>query len=424
MEEENRVQLSRSAALVAGVALIGGGFIGGYSIATHGVIGFAAAASSGEPAGVDFGPVWRAWSIIDEKFVPASVSTSTPIATSTEKINKERVYGMVSGLADSLSDPYTFFLPPVENKEFVSDMKGSFEGVGMEIDVKDQVLTVVSPLKNSPALAAGLKSGDQILKINGEPTAGLDASHAVAKIRGPKGTKVVLTIMRQGWEKPREISVIRDTITVPIVTTTAREDHIYVIQLATFTENSPSLFRAALREFLKFDSKKLILDLRGNPGGYLEAAVDIGSWFLPQGAIIVSEDYAGHETNVVHRSRGYNIFSKKLQMIILVDKGSASASEILAAALREYGIAKTVGTNTFGKGSVQELIEITPDTALKITVARWLAPNGVQIPREGVAPDYLVELSEDDKKAGRDPQMDKAIELLGGRLASSTKAKQ
>jgi len=424
MEKENRVELSRSAAILIGVVFVAGGFIGGYSIATHEVIGFAAAASSGEPAGVDFGPVWRAWSIIDEKFVAAGVSTSTPIATSTDKMNKQRVYGMVSGLADSLNDPYTFFLPPVENKEFVSDMKGSFEGVGMEIDVRDQILTVVSPLKNSPALAAGLKSGDQILKINGDSTAGLDASHAVAKIRGPKGTKVVLTIMRQGWEKPREISVVRDVITVPIVTTTAREDHIFVIQLATFTENSPSLFRAALRDFLKFDSRKLILDLRGNPGGYLEAAVDIGSWFLPQGAVIVSEDYAGHEPNVVHRSRGYNIFSKKLQMIILVDKGSASASEILAAALREYGIAKTVGTNTFGKGSVQELIEITPDTALKITVARWLAPNGVQIPREGVAPDYLVELSEEDRKAGRDPQLDKAIELLGGRLASSTKAKQ
>ena len=424
MEKENRVELSRSAAILIGVVFVAGGFIGGYSIATHEVIGFAAAASSGEPAGVDFGPVWRAWSIIDEKFVAAGVSTSTPIATSTDKMNKQRVYGMVSGLADSLNDPYTFFLPPVENKEFVSDMKGSFEGVGMEIDVRDQILTVVSPLKNSPALAAGLKSGDQILKINGDSTAGLDASHAVAKIRGPKGTKVVLTIMRQGWEKPREISVVRDVITVPIVTTTAREDHIFVIQLATFTENSPSLFRAALRDFLKFDSRKLILDLRGNPGGYLEAAVDIGSWFLPQGAVIVSEDYAGHEPNVVHRSRGYNIFSKKLQMIILVDKGSASASEILAAALREYGIAKTVGTNTFGKGSVQELIEITPDTALKITVARWLAPIGVQIPREGVAPDYLVELSEEDRKAGRDPQLDKAIELLGGRLASSTKAKQ
>ena len=424
MNDGERVTLSKSAAGLVAAAFIVCGFAGGYIVAVQGGVGYASAAASGEPAGVDFTPVWKAWSIIDEKFVAASVATSTAVATSTEKINKERVYGMVSGLADSLKDPYTFFLPPVENKEFASDMKGSFEGVGMEIEVKNQVLTVVAPLKNSPALAAGIKSGDQILKINGESTEGLDTSAAVDKIRGPKGTKVVLTIRREGWDEPRDISVVRDVINVPIVTTTKRKDYIFVIQLATFTENSPNLFRTALREFLKSDYRNLILDLRGNPGGYLDAAVDIGSWYLPQGAVIVTEDYAGHETNVVHRSRGYNIFSKKLKMVILVDKGSASASEILAAALRHYGVAKTVGTNTFGKGSVQELVQITPDTSLKITVARWLAPDGVQIPREGVAPDYLVEVSDEDRKAGRDPQLDKAIELLGGVVGTSTKATQ
>jgi len=424
MNGMQKIVLSRSGAAIATTVFVVGGFAGGYMFSTYGAVGLAAAASSGEPAGVDFTPVWRAWNIIDTKFVPAAVSTSTPLATSTETLNKQKVYGMVSGLADSLGDPYTFFLPPVENKEFASDMKGSFEGVGMEIEVKDQVLTVVSPLKNSPALSAGIKSGDQILKINGESTTGLDTGAAVNKIRGPKGSTVVLTIMREGWEKPREISVVRDVITVPILTTTPRPDHIFVIQLSTFTENSPSLFRAALREFIASGDKKLILDLRGNPGGYLDAAVDIGSWYLPQGAVVVTEDYAGHRKNVVHRSRGYNIFSKKLQMVILVDKGSASASEILAAALRHYGIAKTVGTNTFGKGSVQELVDITPDTSLKVTVARWLAPDGKQIPHEGVAPDYSVEISDDDKRAGRDTQLEKAIQLLGGTAATSSKAER
>lgn len=422
MNENYNATFSKGAATCLAAVLVLCGFAGGYVVATHGIVGFADAASTGEPSDVDFTPVWTAWNAINEHFVPASVSTSTPLATTTDSLNRQKVYGMVSGLAESLGDPYTFFLPPVENKEFASDMKGSFEGVGMEIDVKDQVLTVVSPLKNSPALAAGIKAGDQILKINGESSEGLTASAAVAKIRGPKGTKVVLTIMRAGWDKPREISVVRDVINVPIVTTTARTDHIFVIQLATFTENSPDLFRTALREFIKSGDKKLIIDLRGNPGGYLDAAVSIGSWFLPQGAIVVTEDYAGHTRNIVHRSLGYDIFTKNLKMVILVDKGSASASEILAAALHHYSLAKTVGTNTFGKGSVQELIEITPDTSLKITVARWLAPNGTQIPKEGVAPDYVVEVTEEDRKAGRDTQLDKAVQLLGG-VASSTSAR-
>ena len=156
----------------------------------------------------------------------------------------------------------------------------------------------------------------------------------------------------------------------------------------------------------------MILDLRGNPGGYLEASVDIASWFLPQGSIVVTEDYASRQSDIVHRSRGYDVFNKNLRMVILVDRGSASASEILAGALKHYGIAKLVGVNTFGKGSVQELVEITSETSLKITVARWLNPGGVQIPNEGIAPDIEVKVSKEDAEAGKDPQLNKAIEIL------------
>lgn len=365
----------------------------------------------GMPIDVDLAPLWKAWRVIDEKFVPAAVA-STSLATSTEDANQKRVWGLIEGLAGSLDDPYTFFLPPKENQQFTDDMSGSFGGVGMEIAVRDQTLTVVSPLKGTPAERAGIRSGDKILKIDGEDTHGMDISTAVSKIRGEKGTQVTLLMLREGWSEPREIKATRDAINVPTITTTKRDDGIFVIHLMTFTANSPELFRSALREFVESGDSLLILDLRGNPGGYLEAAVDMASWFLPTGKIVVTEDYAGHADNIVHRSRGYDVFNENLRMVILVDRGSASASEILAGALRYWDIAKLVGVHTFGKGSVQELVDITPETALKITVARWLAPDGIQIPLEGIAPDVEVKVSDDDLKAGKDPQMDKAIEIL------------
>ncbi len=407
---ENLRTVSMRSALAIGILITVIAFLGGLQFGKREAVG--AEVSASMPAGVDFSPVWKAWNIIDEKFVPASVATSTPIATSTADITQERVWGMISGLAASLNDPYTFFLPPTENEQFAADMSGQFEGVGMEIAVKDQVLTVVTPLKGTPAERAGIKSDDKILKIDGVSTQGIDVDAAIKKIRGPKGTQVTLSIMRSGWAEPRDIKVTREVISVPIVTTTKRSDGIFVISLTTFTANSSDLFRSALREFIESGSTKLILDLRGNPGGYLEAAVDMASWFLPSGNVVVTEDYAGHAGNIVHRSSGYNIFNDNLKMVILVDRGSASASEILADALRHYGIAQLVGMSTFGKGSVQELVPITKDTALKITVARWIGPDGKQIPREGIAPDIKVEISDADIKAKNDPQLEKAVQML------------
>ncbi len=391
-------------------------FVSGYFVGSgrYGIYAQALAHPE-QPTGVDFSSVWKAWSVIDEKFVPAAVSTSTPVATTTEALNQERVWGMIGGLAASLNDPYTFFLPPAENKEFAAEMNGSFEGVGMEVAVRDRILTIVSPLKGTPADKAGLKPKDLILKIDGVETTGLDVGTAVRKIRGPKGTEVVFLIARLGWESPRLITVVRDVINVPLLTTTARPDGIFVIQISSFTSNSPDLFRNALREFVESKNSMLILDLRGNSGGYLEAAVNMASWFLPSGKIVVTEDYAGHSRNVIHRSLGHNVFNNNLKMIILVDRGSASASEILAGALRQHGIAKLLGSNTFGKGSVQELVQITPETSLKITVARWLGPDGTQIPHDGIVPDVKVEVTEEDKKAGVDAQLEKAVSILLGK---------
>jgi carboxyl-terminal processing protease len=410
-EHENKSAFHMRGMIIAGIILVSCGFATGVFVGQRSAQGVVFAQSRA-PEGVDMSPVWKAWQIIDEKFVPASVATTTRIATSTQEINQERVWGMIQGLAGSLNDPYTFFLPPVENEMFNSDMSGSFEGVGMEIAIKDEVLTIVSPLKGSPAERAGLKADDKIFKIDGESTEGLDVGAAVKKIRGPKGTSVKLSIYREGWSEPKDYSVMRDTINVPIIETKQLPNGIFVIEVRSFTATSPHLFRDAIRQFIESGSTKLILDVRGNPGGYLDAAVSMASWFLPSGKVIVSEDYAGHEPTVVHRSLGYDVFNENLKMVILIDKGSASASEILAAALRHYGKAELVGTNTFGKGSVQELVDITAGSALKITVARWLGPDKKQIPHIGIAPDHEVKITEEDVTAKKDPQLDKAVELL------------
>lgn len=408
--------------IASGVALLligfGAGFLTERQLVAHGIGG---TVSADMPQDVDFSPVWKAWRVLDDKFVPAAVASTTPLATTTEERNQDRVWGMISGMAASLNDPYTFFLPPQENQQFAEDMSGSFEGVGMEIAVKNEILTVVSPLKGTPAERAGLKAGDLVLQIDGKDTKGLDVSSAVKRIRGPKGTQVTLHIMRDGWTEPRDIKVTRDVINVPIVDTKVKGD-VYVISVATFTANAPQLFRNALRDFVGSGKSKLVLDMRGNPGGYLDAAVDMASWFLPAGKVIVSEDYDGHEATIVHRSFGYDVFNQNLKMVILVDKGSASASEIFADALRHYGVAKLIGKTTFGKGVVQELVDITPDTALKLTVARWLGPDGQQIPLSGITPDIEVGVTDDDIKAGRDPQLDAAIAYLDGKPVATTTA--
>jgi carboxyl-terminal processing protease len=422
MPENNDIQkIAKSSIIASAIILLGVGFGGGFASERYLVQSGASNAIVGSvppPADVDMSPVWKAWGVIDEKFVPAAVASTTPIATSTAEENQDRVWGMVEGLAASLNDPYTFFLPPQQNQDFTQDMSGSFEGVGMQIDIKNGILTVVSPLKGTPSEKAGIKADDQILKIDDVDTKGMDVNTAVTKIRGPRGSQVRLLIGREGWDAPKEIKVTRDTITVPIVATQA-DTHIknipsdvYVISVSTFTSNSPDLFRNAMRDFIKSGKHKLVIDLRGNPGGYLEAAVDMASWFLPAGDTVVTEDYNGHADNVVHRSLGYDVVGKNVKVAILVDKGSASASEILSDALRHYGVAKLVGTNTFGKGSVQELVEITPETSLKVTVARWLGPDGIQIPHDGLVPDIMATTSDELIKAGKDPQMDAAVRYL------------
>ncbi len=358
----------------------------------------------GKPATVDFSAFWKAWNTLNEKYV-----ATKQIKNVTDQ---EKVYGAIKGLTDSYGDPYTTFFPHAEAKDFQSQISGNFEGIGMEVGLKDNIITVIAPLKNTPAFKAGIKSGDKILKIDDSVTSALTIDEAISMIRGKKGTQVRLTILSEGAKEPREIKVIRDIIDIPTIDTVQRKDGVFVIQLYNFSQNSASLFRNALVKFANSGSQKLVLDLRGNPGGYLEAAVDMASWFLPGDKVVVKEDSGGHGEDMEYKSKGYNVFSKNLKMVILVDGGSASASEILAGALQEHGVAKLVGTKTFGKGSVQELLSLTPDTSLKVTIARWLTPLGHSISEQGLKPDVEVPLTPENTANHTDPQLNKAIELL------------
>jgi len=281
----------------------------------------------------------------------------------------------------------------------------------MEIGIRKDILTVIAPLKGTPAYRAGVKAGDKILKIDAKTASELTLDEAVSRIRGEKGTAVSLVVLRNGEDQTREIKVVRDKIEIPLLETEKRENGIFIIRLFSFSEKSPSVFRQALREMIESGSDKLILDLRNNPGGYLEAAVDISSWFLPPGKPVVKENFKD-KNEIVHRSKGYNIFGDT-PIVILVNGGSASASEIVAGALQDYGAAKIVGTKTFGKGSVQELIPITPETSLKITIARWLTPHERSISEAGIEPDVMVEPAKEDDES-LDPQLEKAIEIIKG----------
>lgn len=354
-----------------------------------------------KPAEVDFSPFWSAWKIIDEKY-PKNGKNIT---------DQEKVFGAIAGLVDSLDDPYTVFFPPSESKNFEIELNGQFGGVGIEIGVRDDMLTVISPLKGTPAEKAGMKSGDKIIKIGDKSTIKMPIDEAVELIRGEIGTPIVLTVIREDNDEPLEVEIVRDIIKIPTIDTEQKENGIFIISLYNFSAGSTGAFREALREFILSGSDKLILDLRGNPGGFLDAAVDISSWFLPAGKVVAREHFGEGKEDILYRSRGYDIFNN-LPFVILVNQGSASASEIVAGALKEHSIATLVGEKTFGKGSVQEVVPVTADTSLKITIAKWLTPNGLSISDEGLMPDVEVKITKEDIEEEKDPQLEKAIEIL------------
>lgn len=352
------------------------------------------------PSEIDFSLFWETYHALQEKFVDK------------EKIDNQKIiYGAISGMVNSLNDPYTVFFPPDESKRFEEDVKGIFEGVGMEVGIKNKQLQVISPLESSPAQRAGLRAGDKIIKINDTVTAELSIEEAVSLIRGPKGTEVILTIMRDGWEKPQEIKIIREVIQIPTIKWELKEDNIAYIKLYQFSELAGVDFRKVATEILRSPVEKIVLDLRNNPGGYLEIAQEIAGWFIERGQVVVIEDFGGKQEQQKYLSSGPARFSK-YPMVVLTNGGSASASEILAGALRDNRGIMLIGEKTFGKGSVQELENLSSGSSLKVTVAKWLTPKGELINEKGFEPDIKMEMTEEDFSKDRDPQLDKAIEAL------------
>jgi len=352
-----------------------------------------------KPADVDFNLFWDAWRLIQNDYVK-----------SDELNNQEMVYGAVRGLLSSLGDPYSTFFDPQEAKKFSENVTGNFSGIGIEIGVKKNILTVISPIEGTPAWEAGLKPGDQIVAIDGKESLKMSSEEAVDLIRGPAGTEIKLTIFRSSFDKPQDFTIKREEIFVPSVKTEFLQNNIAHITLSSFSDNTNYEFYRAVLEVLVKNSPAVILDLRNNPGGYLEVSVDLAGWFLKRGEVVVRESVKG-EDETVFRANG-NQALLDMPIVILVNEGSASASEILAGALRDNRQIKIIGEKTFGKGSVQEVENMANDSMIKLTIAEWLTPNGLSLNGNGLEPDYKVELTDEDYENDKDPQLDKAIEVV------------
>jgi len=329
-----------------------------------------------------------------------------------DDINKDDLfYGAMSGMLAALNDPYSVFLKPQATKIFQEDVEGTFEGIGAEIGIRDETLTVISPLKDNPAEKAGLKAGDKILYVDGVGTADLSLDEAVQIIRGKKGSTVVLTVSREDFEDSFEIAIIRDTIKIPIIEWSKEEGDIALIDFSHFTETASADFENIAHEILQSDTKKIILDLRNNPGGFLEVAVDIAGWFMKSDEIVLIEERRRESNSKTYRTSGSAALSD-FPLVVLINRGSASAAEILAGALRDNRGIRLIGDTTFGKGSVQELINLSDGSSIKITIAKWLTPKGASIQDNGLEPDIGVAMTQEIFDADGDVQLQKAIEIV------------
>ncbi len=374
-----------------------------------------------QPANVDYNLLWAAIKTVNEKYIDQPVDQ--------QKI----LYGAVKGAVEAVGDPYTTFFPPKDLQNFQTQLKGNFSGIGAEVGKKDGNIVIVAPLPDTPAERAGIRAGDLILQVDGKSTDGWSVDQAVEKIRGLKGTKVTLNIFRNTKDspvssgtgtqaslsagKPFDVTIVRDTIEIKSVTWQFKEQDvsgqkktIAVIKLSQFGDDTKTLFDRAVNEILTKNVSGIILDLRNDPGGYLQTAVDIGSNWIKAGDVVVTEAKStGIPTK--YNAAGRNRLAG-IKTVVLINNGSASAAEILAGALHDYKLAALVGEKSFGKGSVQELVDLSGGSAVKVTIAKWITPGGVNLNHDGLKPDIEVKLSEDDINGGKDPQMEKAVEEI------------
>jgi len=390
--------------IIIAVLLIASTFFGFYAGQQEGerkaVNQFFSQGAGENASNLDFTLFWETWQTLKEKFIDK-----------TKFDNQKMLYGAISGVVNSLKDPYTVFMDPEESKRFFEDVSGKFEGVGMEIGQKKGQLQIISPLEGTPAQKAGLRAGDKIIKIDGIFANELTIDDAVGKIRGDKGTEITLTIFREGWNDTKEFKIVRDVIMVPSLKWEIKNNNIAYIKLYQFSEEAGYDFKKASLEILKSPAKRIILDLRNNPGGYLEISKEIASLFLKKGSVVAIEDFGGKTESKKYIADGNDIFSE-FPIVVLINQGSASASEILAGALRDNRQIKLIGETSFGKGSVQEVKNLNNGSSLKVTVAKWLTPKGESISDHGLVPDIEIEITDKDYQDDKDPQLDKALEIL------------
>jgi len=394
--KKQRRTVKLSTAIASGVIILVVGIIGGMR-ANDLIVLLGNGQNKNTPSNLDFSSVQQVYDQLRQKF--------------DGKLNAQTLIdGAKKGMVAAAGDPYTVYFTKDEAKQFFSDLNGTFSGIGAELDKKSDQLVVVSTIDNSPARKAGLQAGDAIVKVNGEDTSGWSVDQAVSKIRGDKGTTVKLTIVRDN--KQQDFSIVRDQITTPSVTWNEDTDNIGYMRISSFADDTADLAQKAAQEFKDKGVKGVVLDLRGDGGGYLTAAQAVASLWLPEGKTIVQERT---DTGVVQetlKATNSNPPLAGLPTTVLVDGGSASASEIVSGALHDNGVAKLVGVKTFGKGSVQDIVDLPGGAELKVTIAKWYTPNGKNINKEGIQPDVNISISDDDLKNNRDPQKDKAFDIV------------
>ncbi len=345
---------------------------------------------------VDFDLFWDVWRRVKTGYIEKNTE------------DKKLFYGALTGMVSALGDPYSVFLEPDTAKKFDEALSGTFEGIGAEIGMKKNQLLIMSILPDTPAEHAGLRSGDAIVSIDKKDTSGMTTDFAVSIIRGKGGTPVVLKIYRVDESKPRDVTVIRDKIIVHSVTWKVLPDsHIGYIKLAHFNQDTENGFKDAVRDLMTKRVSGIILDMRNNPGGFLDTAIQVSGYWVDGQTVVIEKYDEQHKDEYKSRTRAS---LRNMPTVVLVNEGSASAAEIVAGALQDYKKAVLVGVKTFGKGSVQDLQRLKDGSAIKLTIAKWLTPNGRSINEEGIKPDIEVLMTEKDYTDNKDPQLDKAIE--------------
>ena len=404
------------AALVIIVVALGsfaGGFVSGHLLPFTDIPGLSAPITSAPPTTSPeqqsatpsefqtlFSPFWEAWNLVHDNYVDQPVD------------DVALMRGAISGMMDALGDQHSSYMSPKDYADANSSLEGEYEGIGAFVDTTTEYLTITSPIPGSPAERAGLLPGDQIVAIDGKDMTGIDAEVARTKVLGPANTVVHLTVLRDGEDKLLEFDVTREKITMKSSTGKMLENDIAYIQITTFGDKTTPELLAALAELMAQNPKGIILDLRNNGGGYLTTSVEVTSQFLADG-VVLYEQYGDGTRTTYDVLPGGLATDTKIPMIVLINEGSASASEIVAGALQDSGRAKLVGVTSYGKGSVQNWIPLSGDNgAVRITIAKWLTPNENTIHEIGLTPDVVAERTEEDYKAKRDPQLDAAVQTL------------